>query len=1426
MDKSRVLVATILAIVFASVMVMSPLGAPLTSDVEKDLTGAMQTVGASLEAIFPQTVNTGPLPQSTELRIGVSLPLQNPDQLNNLVQAVSTPGSAQFRQFITPAQFDSTYSPSAASYASLESYFEGYGLHMETSSNRLILGVTGNPNQMGAAFHTSFAQFKFPNGQTYYGPTSAPTVPSTLGLSAAYGFTNALFNTPLFEVDHSAAKPSGNVPLACGSGGDTPTQIRTAYLLTSLPSGDTGTGMKLSTVDAYDSGDKQATLTTDVNDFDSGCGLATPTIVYNYPVPSTTYNSSSSSGWGGEEDLDMQWSHAMAPGATLEMTFSPDSGNGLYEAVDSLVAGDVVNAITLSWGEPDVGIYGGAACTLECNASTDGSYAILHPILEAGAAEGISTFVASGDCGAADGTNTASTDYPSSDEDATGVGGTTITLSGGAYGSESAWSGNESGASCDNGGGAGGGWSPQPQPWYQHGYGIKNKGLRGDPDVGITVGTFLVIYSGGSATEECGTSDGAPMWAGLAAVVDQIHGGDVGLLNPTIYSILRSGATYNSSWHDISTGTGNGYAPTKGWDPVTGVGTPIADVLLPELANGGLLVTQTGLSATLTPSTTTPAAKATVTFTAAATGGSGTYSKYTFNFGDGNAITTRSTTTTHAYANAGAYSADVEVFDNSGNSTASSFVQMSVGSTPFTITLSANATSGAVGTPIQFSIAITGGTSPYTIQYYFGDGSSSPINQTATTYTHVYRAPGVFGAQVTAQDSKSPQDGASSNVVTITIGGSPTVTLNSVAVSPTNPTVSTSGTLPFTATPTCSSTCPGTITYSWALTSATLGTLSGSGTSDTFTAGTTAGTVGLYVNATLSGTTKTASTIITVTSTPTTISSVAVSPTTPTVTTGGQQAFTATPTCSATCPGTITYAWVLTSTTLGTLAGSGTTDTFTAGTTAGTVGMYVNATLGATTVSTSTIITVSAQTISLTGVTMSPTTPNVASGSQTVFTATPTCTPSCPGSGISYVWALSSTSLGTLSGSATTDTFTAGTTAGTVSIYVNATYNSVTQGATTIITVNGPTLDSVAVSPLAPSVTASSQTSFTAAPSCTPSCPTSGLGYTWSLTSTSLGSLSGSGSSVTFTALTTSGTVGIFVNASLGTTVEEANTVITVSGTSTVTLNSVSVSPIGQSVASGKTQVYTATPVCSSTCPTITYVWSLTRSALGSLSGSGSSETFTAGTTAMTGGIFVNATLSLTTKEASTTITVTTSSSVALTGISVSPSTISVSTGSEETFTATITCTGGNTCPSGTVYSWTLSNADGNISTSGVTSSSAMFTAGNSVGTEQLTVTATLSGVVQTTSAVISITASPSNGNGGLSSTMLLLVIVAVVAVVAVVAAVLILRRKPKAPPMEQPPAQWNEGQAYGNQPAYEPQPQDPTGGVSTGYGYMPPPGQ
>jgi PKD repeat protein len=347
------------------------------------------------------------------------------------------------------------------------------------------------------------------------------------------------------------------------------------------------------------------------------------------------------------------------------------------------------------------------------------------------------------------------------------------------------------------------------------------------------------------------------------------------------------------------------------------------------------------LTASATGAPTTGSVPLTVYFTGSVSGGTPSYS-YAWKFGDGGVSSSQSPS--HMYSSVGNYVAKFWVNDSaSGTSFATVAVTVSPATSHPGVAMAASPKSGSPPLQVSFSAEASGGSGSYTgYAWTFGDGGTD----TGTDVQHTYTTTGTFPVEVTVTDTNSATGSAFTNISV----SSSSVTLASVSVSPLTPTVSAGTPQSFTATPVCSTTCPGTgISYTWALSSSMLGSLSGSGTSDTFTALSTAGTVGLYVNATLGGNTVTASTIITVTTTAPTLESVSLSPAATQVASGAPQTFTATPVCSVTTCPTITYSWSLSNSAMGSITGSGNAVIFTAGSNAGTVGIFVNATLGSTT---------------------------------------------------------------------------------------------------------------------------------------------------------------------------------------------------------------------------------------------------------------------------------------------------------------------------------------------------------------------------------------------------------------------------------------------------------------------------------------------
>ncbi len=714
--------------------------------------------------------------------MNVLVGLTSPDASGEGAQAAAeyVPGSGSYHQFLSPSEVAARYAPDPSTVASAVAYFTLFGLTAVPLSGGSLLSVSGTNSRIGAAFGTSFDTYLSEGGRTFVSHATPAVLPEGLPWAGAYGLGNATPLTPL-AIPLDDPSPVAGPAAACSEGTDglSPCQIWGAYNASGLiANGTDGSGVRIGVVDAYDGSENATRLNADLGQFDSAFSLAAPTVTYNYPVPGPAdlNTSSTNPGWALEEALDLEWSHASAPGASIAMTFSPNSGAGLYEAVDWLVSNHLVDVISLSWGEPDVGEYNSYAggCASACNASSDGSYEILGGILEAAALEGISVFAASGDCGSADGTNGVSTNYPSSDPFITGVGGTVLSVSPtGSYISETAWSGNATGRipyGCTNQGGSGGGFAPFPRPWWQQGTGVpRSPSARGDPDVSDDAATPVEVFEDGNPTGVGGTSVATPLWAGVTAIADQFAGSPRGFLDPGLYSILR-GPNYALDFHNITIGNNGAYSAHAGWNAVTGIGTPNVAHLITDLARSTTSVSS--LDAYLVAGPGTGAAPLTVHFYVSASGGSDAYPLEDVDFGDGTSAVVHNGTTSHVYTADGVYAAIGYVVDSSGNvSDSEPFPIVVGGGAALEVNLTASTTTPAVGAPVLLTTTVHGGTAPYSYTYSYGDGTF--LNWTSSdTESHAYPVVGGFCAEVVVRDSASPLDGGASAGLALAVGGS------------------------------------------------------------------------------------------------------------------------------------------------------------------------------------------------------------------------------------------------------------------------------------------------------------------------------------------------------------------------------------------------------------------------------------------------------------------------------------------------------------------------------------------------------------------------------------------------------------------------------------------------------------------------------
>jgi subtilase family serine protease len=302
----------------------------------------------------------------------------------------------------------------------------------------------------------------------------------------------------------------------------------------------------------------------------------------------------------GQEVQDLEIVHAVAPAASVRVVLLPSTALGSAAAATAdmiaglrlAVSGTGVTLISWSLGE---------------HYFSRAQAAQMHSILAGAAADHVSVVAGSGDNGGFSDNDTpweAATpvkevSLPASDPLVLAVGGTALTANPvtGAYISETAW--NSIALDVPLAGVSGGGFSHlYARPAYQDG--VPGIGaMRGVPDVAgdaAQQGAAPVVLADGGRrwiTPAGGTGASAALWGGLVALADQYAGHDLGLVNPAIYRIARSSG-YHKAFHDITTGNSYvtmaypagtaGYRAGPGWDPVTGWGTPDAQVLVPLLA--------------------------------------------------------------------------------------------------------------------------------------------------------------------------------------------------------------------------------------------------------------------------------------------------------------------------------------------------------------------------------------------------------------------------------------------------------------------------------------------------------------------------------------------------------------------------------------------------------------------------------------------------------------------------------------------------------------------------------------------------------------------------------------------------------------------------------------------------------------------------
>lgn len=408
-------------------------------------------------------------------------------------------------------------------------------------------------------------------------------------------------NLPFTAISDAAAKQAQQAPI-CPNGSVcyTPATLAQAYDFPTGKHAPTGFGQTIVLVVAFGS----PTIQSDLAQFDAENGLPAPPSFTILPqqAPAAGPGSGDLMTWAIETSLDVEYAHAMAPGAAIVLAVAAsDDTRDLRQVQQEVLPQYPGSVVSVSFGIDEALLFGGEP---ETPAALDQLY-LAH------VRTGGTIVAASGDLGATGllpfipgAPVSPSADYPASSPFVLAVGGTMGAQYpfglwvNGRYGAEQAW--NELIPVAPGAGASGGAPSiVYPAPPWQTGFAPST--MRAEPDVSYNAAFNggVVVVLGGRHGVVGGTSAGAPQWAAIVALADELRGdrggARLGLATPQLYALASRQNTYRQDFHDILTGSNAlggpnsglpGFNAGPGYDYPTGLGTPDVAQLIKDLSSG------------------------------------------------------------------------------------------------------------------------------------------------------------------------------------------------------------------------------------------------------------------------------------------------------------------------------------------------------------------------------------------------------------------------------------------------------------------------------------------------------------------------------------------------------------------------------------------------------------------------------------------------------------------------------------------------------------------------------------------------------------------------------------------------------------------------------------------------------------------------
>lgn len=660
-----------------------------TPRISSEVSSAEQvTLKNSLHPLAQAQYDAGRMPADTRLEgitIAFSRSATQEADLKALIAAQQNPASPLYHHWLNPDQFAARFGMANSDLTKAETWLQQQGFSIDTvARSKNAIHFTGTARQVEQAFSTEMHFYKI-NGTEHFAPSTELSVPSALAptVLSIKNLDNFRPRPHIISAKNRRSRPaftssqSGDVFFAPGD-------ISTVYDIAPLYNASiTGTGQAIALVG------QSAIQVSDIEAFQSAAGLTVKDPV-QVLVPNTGDSAINpiESGDESESDLDIEWSGAIAPGATIQFVYTGNSSNnsGAFDALVYAIDQDLAPIVSSSFGtcEADLGTF-----TLESN-------------FEQAASQGQTVIAAAGDDGSTDcfgisGLTTAqqealAVDYPGSSPYVTSMGGTEISstadsgdylVAGDGYWAaestsdvvssalkyipEVAWnddSSNCSSSDCLSSGGGGASILFAKPTWQTGVPGIPTDGKRDVPDLALYASPNYPGYLYCSSDPETGvtgscttgfrdandqdltiaggTSFDAPIFSGILALINQKAGytEGQGVVNPTLYTLAANSSDYASAFHDITSGNNYctagsvfcasngstlGFAAGTGYDQATGLGSVDATNLAAIWpVNSGSTATLIDTTTAITASSASPLVGASDTFTITVASSTGT----------------------------------------------------------------------------------------------------------------------------------------------------------------------------------------------------------------------------------------------------------------------------------------------------------------------------------------------------------------------------------------------------------------------------------------------------------------------------------------------------------------------------------------------------------------------------------------------------------------------------------------------------------------------------------------------------------------------------------------------------------------------------------------------------------------------------------